>query len=288
MRFASTIKKIPFVKPLWDQVKEKKKLELVQMEKDAYKRGFEGTDCYGGFLGLYSSFKQATEQTPKTKVVGYNNKEILDWYKLQFETHFEKLYCFDYPVLSWFTLLNEVESKPFNVLDFGGNLGNHFYSFNKKIGNIISKWTVCEVKELALQGEKIRDRLNAGKLEFIYDLSKVNDIDIFIASCSLQYVDSDNPSYIIDKLPKKPKYLIINRIPLTKGKTVVSLQNGHVLYCPQYFYNEQLYWSRFHELGYKVLDKWEDHSAKCIIPHETRLHVPYYFGACFELTTTST
>ena len=286
MNIKSAIKKLPFVNSLWNQLKEKKKLELIQMEKDAYQRDFEGTGCYGGFLGLYDCFEEAIEQTPKTKVIGYDNKEILDWYKLQFETHFEKSYCFDYPVLSWLTILNKIEAKSFNIFDFGGNLGNQFYSFEKKIGHVIRRWVVCEVEVLSKCGKNIRDQKNARKLDFITDLNEATNIDIFFASCSLQYVNSIDPCYILNRLPEKPKYLIINRIPLTKGKTVVSLQNGHILYCPQYFYNDQGYWARFQEIGYKLLEKWEDHSAKCIIPHETRLHVPYYYGACFELINT--
>tara|TARA_Y100001978_G_scaffold203135_1_gene226956 strand:- start:376 stop:1263 length:888 start_codon:yes stop_codon:yes gene_type:complete len=278
-------KKIPLIRSKLDAFKETKRLEILQMEKDAYWKEFSG-DCYGGFYGIYKSFSEARSSAPKTKLNNYDSIEQAEWDKKQFELHFEKLQAYDYPVIYWISRLHELTGKPFRVLDFGGNAGNHFYAYKKAIiHDFIEKWVVCDLPNIVSVGEEFKKYHEARLLSFVNSLPENYDVDLFLASGSIQYVDESNPAFFIKYLKRKPSYLIINRIPLLNGenKSKITLQNVHKSYSPMYTYNYNEFFASFCSIGYEILDIWRDFSCNCIIPHESRLQIPYYHGTCMKL-----
>jgi putative methyltransferase (TIGR04325 family) len=279
------IRKVPYIINKWEAYKEIKQLELLQMEKDAYWREFSG-DCYGGFYGVYDSFEEARSAAPKTKQNHYNSKDQAEWDKQQIEVHFEKLQSYDYPVVHWISRLYERNKKSYNILDFGGNAGNHFYAYNKAlVHDFIRKWLVCDLPSITALGEEFKKNHEADLLSFVNSLPMNYDVELFLASGSIQYVDESDPTFFIRELERKPKYLIINRIPLLQGesKQKITLQNVHKAYAPMYTYNHNEFFNAFSSKGYKVLDIWRDFGCNCIIPHEKKLHIPYYHGTCMRL-----
>jgi putative methyltransferase (TIGR04325 family) len=279
------IKKVPVIRNKWSQYKKNKQLELLQMEKEAYWREFSG-DCYGGFYGVYESFEEARSASPKTKKNNYDSVDQAEWGKEQIEALFEKLQSYDYPVVYWISRLYEKDNRNYSILDFGGNAGNHFYAYKKALThNFISKWTVCDLPNITAVGEEFKINHEAYQLNFVNSLSVDFDVDLFLASGSIQYVDEPDPSFFIRELGRKPKYLIINRIPLLQSdsKKKITLQNVHKAYAPMYSYDYNEFFNTFSNQGYEVLDIWRDFSSNCIIPHEERLKIPYYHGTCMKL-----
>jgi putative methyltransferase (TIGR04325 family) len=110
---------------------------------------------------------------------------------------------YDYPVLFWLSQIFNQSSNKLTVFDFGGNVGNHFYSYSTilKYPDGLN-WTVCDLPEITKAGQKLAQDLNSSlSLSFTTEFIEANGKNIFIASGSLQYVDS--PSVSLSLLLRK-------------------------------------------------------------------------------------
>ncbi|WP_310486447.1 methyltransferase, TIGR04325 family, partial [Chamaesiphon sp. VAR_69_metabat_338] len=170
---------------------------------------------------------------------------------------------------------------PIEIFDFGGNLGIHFLSYANYLdfpSNL--SWIVCDLPEIVKLG---RSQNRDPRLTFTTDLQLASGSDIFLASGSIQYHQSD----ITDKmnaLDRKPQHLLINRLGLYEGKKIVTLQNGGKVFYPQYIFNWSEFIQSFTLIGYELIDSWEDNVDKCYIPFHPEVDVPCYHGFYFKLT----
>lgn len=245
------------------------------LRRSLYERRFSG-ECYGWFRGVFESFEEAIQSAPKTKKIGYNNSELAEEYKVELKT---KLEPYDYPVLFW---LKDLVKENVKIFDFGGNVGIHFYSYEKYISYPPSLgWIVCDVPEIVKAGRKLAEEQGRAELVFTCSFEEANGTDIFIASGSIQYVESLSIS--LDKLSEKPKHLLLNRLPLYDGEQFVTLQNGGKVFYPQYVFNKKDFISSLQALGYELIDVWEDRADSCFVPFYPEKHVPFYNGLYLKL-----
>lgn len=84
-------------------------------------------------------------------------------------------------------------------------------------------------------------------------------------------------------LEQPPNHLLINRLPLYDGKQFVSLQNGGKVFYPQFIFNRKQFIDSLTDIGYKLVDIWEDRVDSCIIPFYPEYSVPVYYGLYFTL-----
>ena len=132
MLLIKILKKLPFIKNIWIKFKQKKHFEMIQMEKESYKREFAG-DCYGCFEGVYETFTDARFAAPTTKSNNYDSHEQAMWDMKLLKSHFEELQPYDYPVLSWMYRICKFANNNYNILDFGGNVAAQFYAYRKAL-----------------------------------------------------------------------------------------------------------------------------------------------------------
>lgn len=83
-------------------------------------------------------------------------------------------------------------------------------------------------------------------------------------------------------LAEKPQHLLINRLPLYDGEQFVTLQNGGQVFYPQYVFNQSDFINSLIDLGYELVDRWEDHELTCIIPFHPDQSVHFYHGLYFR------
>jgi len=192
------------------------------------------------------------------------------------------LFSYDYPVLLWLqSLLNLNHVEP-TIFDFGGNVGIHFYAYEKYLkypANL--RWTICDLPEIVKVGETLSAQNNQSKLRFTLQFKDAAESNIFLASGSIQYLENFSKS--ISQLTQKPKYLLINRLPIYDGSQFVTLQNGGKVFYPQYVFNKTSFTDSLKELGYELIDIWEDHQTSCYIPFHPDRCVSYYHGMFFTL-----
>jgi putative methyltransferase (TIGR04325 family) len=239
-------------------------------------------ECYGCFRGVFETFEEAIASAPKTKSIGYDNLDLAEEYKDKLSTN---IVSYDYPVLFWLSHIFNQSSEKLTVFDFGGNVGNHFYTYSPilKYPHGLN-WTVCDVPEIVKAGQKLMQDMNSlASLYFTTEFKEANGKKIFIASGSLQYVESLSLSLSLSSLEKLPHHLLINRLPLYDGKQFVSLQNGGKVFYPQYIFNREQFINSLTNIGYKLVDIWEDRVDFCIIPFHSEYSVPVYSGLYFKL-----
>lgn len=236
---------------------------------------------YSYFRGVFETFEQAIQSAPKSKFIGYNSPDLAEEYISDPES-FEVIRAYDYPMLFWLKHIFNETTEDISIFDFGGNVGIHFYAYQKYINypkNL--KWTVFEVAEIVKAGKKLAKVKSPINLNFT-DTEKVAEgKDIFIASGSIQYVES--LSTLLTSLTQKPRFLLLNRLPLYDGKQFVTLQNGGKVFYPQYVFNYSDFVSSLKEIGYDLIDAWEDNLDSCIIPFHPEKSIRFYHGFYFRL-----
>lgn len=234
---------------------------------------------FSQFRGIYETFEQAKAKAPAGKRVGYDNSELAREYRTQLNV---RLSSFDFPVLFY---LNRVLKAGDTVLDYGGNIGVHFLRFKKYLNLDKVWWIVCDLPEITKVGAETC--AGVANIKFINDIVAANgqDVDIFLACGSIQYVHS--PELLLKTLIGKkvgPKHILIDQLPLYEGPTFVTLQNGGLVCYPQYVFNRKEFVNAIEELGYKLIDMWDDVTDSCIIPFHPEKSIQAYKGLYFSKT----
>ncbi|NMG10048.1 methyltransferase, TIGR04325 family [Brasilonema sp. UFV-L1] len=267
------LKQIPFAKQIYRQFQETQ-----------YKRQFAG-DCYGGFWGVFQTFEQAIQASPRTKNIGYDDANLAHEYQQMLEeNNWENsggvVGSFDYPVLFWLNSIFSHEEIQ-TIFDFGGNVGIHFYSYAKYIeypANL--KWTVCDVPTIVNAGVSLATKRCVQGLDFTINSQDVNEKEIFLSSGTIQYVESSVKTLFKNG---KPKHVLINRLPLYDGEQFVTLQNGGKVFYPQYVFKKNQFIEELSTIGYELIDIWEDRVDSCIIPFHPEKSVSCYHGLYLKL-----
>jgi len=143
------------------------------------------------------------------------------------------------------------------------------------------EWIICEVPETAKIGKELRESRSANYLFFTSDWDSFNQKDIFIASGSIQYVQY--LATTLDRYAQKPKYLLINRLPLYDSRQFVTLQNGGQVFYPQFIFNKTEFLESIRQIGYEVIDVWKDQNDDCRVPFYQDRSVNFYSGLYAKL-----
>jgi putative methyltransferase (TIGR04325 family) len=241
---------------------------------------------YSSFNGVFENFEQAVQAAPQAKSIGYNNAELAEEYRSSI-VHSEAIRSYDYPMIFWLKSILDFITEPVSIFDFGGNVGIHFYAYQKYIKYPEKLcWTVFDVPEIIKSGIELAKTRPSSQLKFTSENSCIENQHIFIASGSIQYVK--NLSSLLQPFLVKPKHLLLNRIPLYEGEQFVTLQNGGKVFYPQYVFNKLTFIEDLKKIGYDLIDSWEDQLDSCIIPFYPEKSVPFYYGFYLKLRLDTT
>jgi putative methyltransferase (TIGR04325 family) len=244
---------------------------VLALRKRRYERSFSTTAIYG-FRGIYQTFELALASAPKTKPKGYDVQE--------FEGHFDnrrgKLFLYDYPFLYWLCRILRRDSC---VFDIGGNTGVHFTSYRGFLPHWEQlRWEVCEVPVIVKEGERFAEREGySDRLTFTSELNAADGKNIMLSSGTLQYIDKSLAD-ILSVLDNPPQHILINKLPLYDGEDYVTLQNCAVTYAAQRVFNRTKFLGQVRELGYQLVDYWNDDSRSCRVPFYPERDLPYFSG----------
>jgi|GEM_PF-2312905 len=231
---------------------------------------------YGALRGKYKNYDSAKKQIKKSwqnvDVEEYTNnflkifKKTINFIHIKDENksyNSNGLFSWDYPIIF---RLNKIISKTDEsnniIIDFGGNIGNHFYLYKKYLNLNAHNWIVVELENFIEAGRLLnKENLNLNFNSFEKVVSK--KALIFHASSALQYLNESLVD-IIFKFETLPNYIIINRTPFTTEKSFYSIQNGG---SSEYVMKI----ISFNEIDklleyYEILDDWFDNIDKCSVP----------------------
>ncbi len=213
------------------------------------------------------------------KRIGYNHRDLALAFGAELNLRLDSS---DYPVLYH---LQRIIQKPCTVLDLGGNVGTHYLRYRKYLNLENINWIVCDLPEITKVGrERCAEMSN---IEFINDFVEIKSaqIDVFLACGTLQYIDIDSPDPLLQRLidmGKRPAHILIDVLPLYDGKQFVTLQNGGLVRYPQYVFNREGFIRAITNLGYDLVDLWDNRFDSCVIPFHPKRSVHAYTGLCFS------
>jgi len=224
------------------------------------------------FWGAFYSFEEAMEGAashPYRLPVGYHQPQIAP----RGRDFYEQMYLHDYPALFWLAKLAGVrppgkESGPDRLVDFGGHLGEKYRVFRRLDAprpNL--QWVVLETQAVVDIGHGLAHADTPGHLSFTADRAVLDAAHIVYASGSLQYLECDFGS-ILDTLEQLPEHLVLNKVPLSEGPDIWTLQANGIVVLPYHVMNREKFIGGLVKRGYRVLDEWK-------VP-EFRVRLPFH------------
>lgn len=227
------------------------------------------------YRGVYATYEAAEAALPKGKLHGFQDPSVPEYFE-------KKLLGFnssDYPVLFW---LRRMLRPGGAVFDFGGGLGQCFYSYRELMALPPDTiWIVCDVDSLLERGRKLALERKVENLFFTADREKANGASFFLTNGTVQYIP-ENLWEILGKLEKLPAHLVINRVPIYDGKPYYTIQSTAHSFLPYRVFNMQEYSEKLEKLGYELVGQWSLPRSLHVQFHPG-LFVPNYRGLYFHL-----
>lgn len=228
------------------------------------------------FSGAYRSHDAALAAARRHGLAGYDHMEVA-------EVAFEpmcRIAPWDYPVLFWLRRLQgEVES----LVDAGGHMGTKYRAFRDALPiSETLQWTVYDLPAIVEAGRRRASADGLHGLRFVDRLEEAGAPDLFLGSGLLQYLDTPLPA-LIDRLPAPPSHLLLNKVALRKGPTVVTLECIGRARVPYQIRNEAAFMASVEALGYQLVDRWTIPSLAHVIDTHPELGASESAGFYFRL-----
>ncbi len=250
---------------------------LREWHRFAYEEHFQQTAKWGRmFRGVYPNFQTALGAIPQGHKVGYDNKETATFLGRK-----ASILPSDYPILLWLqSLLPESEV----LFDFGGYLGLAYNSYKRYCTYPDHfRWIVYDVEALVEAGKCILEVEPDPTLEYTTVFADASQADIFLAAGSLQFCE-EPLAHALPALKRMPKHLLINKVPTTEGSSFVTLQNMGPAISPYQVFQHAEFVSSIEQLGYELIDSWDNPDFACYIPFHPDQTVRAFKGFYFRLS----
>ncbi|PNG26422.1 methyltransferase, TIGR04325 family [Methylocella silvestris] len=222
------------------------------------------------FRGVYPDFASAADSAPHTKPLGYDNEASA----LLLADDRHHVWASDYPVMFW---LNKLIGDHSIIFDCGGNVGISFFAYQSYLSYPPdARWVVYEVPAVAAAGRAIAASSGAKQLSFVTDYKDVPNADIFLAAGVLQYLE--DPFRPFREATRLPPHIIINKTPIFDRPSAVTLQGTGAAFCPYHLFNRTEFLQQFHDLGYVVVNEWENPNVGCRIRGYSYYNIPSFSG----------
>lgn len=211
------------------------------------------------FFGVYPSFAAANAGIPAGRNNSYDNPE-----SATFLGYKGSIRSSDYPVLFWLEKLLPHNSR---VFDFGGYLGISYYSFQKLLNYPPDlQWMIYDVPAVTIAGASLAEEKDTlHKLFFTTSLERAQEFPLFLSFGSLQFPELTFAESF-RQLPTRPAHVLINKLPFTDLETFYTLHNMGPALAPYRVANRKEFLQSAFDLGYELVDSWENPEFGCYIP----------------------
>lgn len=228
-----------------------------------------------GRRGVFSSFEEGWTAARRTNLPGHEAPRAIPMYLELSKT----LSSSDYAALFWLSMLAEHGVK---VFDYGGNVGNLFYSYGKyldRLGPV--DWTVFDIPPVVEQGRKIARERNPVGLRFAESVAEFRGDQVLLASGFLHYWEGTIASFL-GQFPVLPRHVIVNRCPVSETQPAfVVAQRAKPCAFPCIVRNAADMVADFSETGYRLVDRWMDPEHHVFLPLFPEKSIPHYSGFYF-------
>jgi putative methyltransferase (TIGR04325 family) len=228
-----------------------------------------------GFRRAFPSFAAAQACASKYIQAGHEHPDDVRFHTSMSDTVRES----DYAVLFH---LDPLASGLRRVFDFGGNVGNLFYSCQRKIDfppGLL--WTVYDLPVKNLLGEKLAAERGETRIRFTTNLAEASGSDVFIASGSLHYFEEPLHK-ILGSLEDFPKHVFINRTPCSSGPDLITVQDNRSYLVPCKLHSRMALIAGMQALGYELQSAWPVYERRLLVPTYPEVSARTYSGFYFR------
>jgi putative methyltransferase (TIGR04325 family) len=228
-----------------------------------------------GFRCAFPSFAAAQACSSKYIQAGHEHPDEIRFHTSISDTVRES----DYPVLFH---LAPLVSELHDVFDFGGNIGNLFYSYQRKLHFAPRLlWTVYDLPVKRPLGEELAVQREEKRVRFTNDLAAASGADVFIASGSLHYFEEPLHE-ILASLDIPPRHVFVNRTPFSTGPDLITVQDNRSYLVPCKLHSRTVLLTGMQALGYELRSEWPIHERRLLVPTHPDLCARNYSGFYFE------
>lgn len=235
------------------------------------------TDMAGHlFSGLYPSYREAMADVPASRATGWDHDESAKLWQHEIDP----VRLSTYPVFFWLSCLLREDST---LIDLGGSIGLTYYAYRRHLtlpqG---ATWIVVEVPAIADEGARIAVRENAANLRFVSQLADAPAADIFLSAGAMHFMEESIPG-LLERLHKKPRYLLLNKVPVADYESIWTLHNYGPALTPNRVFNDREFVGYFESHGYRLKDRWAVQDLHILIPFHPEKYLKEFSGFLFEL-----
>ena len=119
-------------------------------------------------------------------------------------------------------------------------------------------------------------------LRFTDVVDLMGEADLLFASGSLQYLPQQLEE-TISSLQSRPRFLVVNLLPVHETLTYYTLQSIGAAFCPYRIVARRAFTESLEALGYESQDQWENIDRRCWIPFHREHSIRHYAGFAFRL-----
>ncbi|MEQ9399191.1 MAG: methyltransferase, TIGR04325 family [Longimicrobiales bacterium] len=195
---------------------------------------------------------------PRSKRAGYAKADPDLFYDAM-----ARLFVWDYPVLYW---LRRLLPDARTLLDAGGHQATKFRVFDPYLDWPEGfRWVVWDLPDVVRAGSERARRDGLHRVSFVERLSDAEPADVLLVSGLLQFVDVGLEE-LLGRLTSLPRHLLLNKVAVRDGPTLLTLENMGDTASPYRILNEADFVRSLENLGYREVDRWEIPDLSHIIP----------------------
>ena len=242
----------------------------------AFRRFLDEPDSHLCF-GVFKSFDQARAWLPKSKE--FDDEALAEEFV---NVRTRRIFAYDYPMIYW--LNRAINEGARSVLDIGGSVGVHFIAYQRYIAfPTTMSWQVIEVPAMTRIGRDLAKQEGLDSLTFT-DSAKAGDshADIWLSAGAIHYIEDGHPDVLLRETKFRPRYVLLNKLPLYDGEDFVSTQVlAQGSFAPLYVYNRARLVERIQSVGYSLVDEWQVPERSFFLPGHPDKSFGWYSGLCF-------
>lgn len=230
-----------------------------------------------GYRRVFPSFAAAQTYASRYIQAGHEHPDDVRFHTSIADTVRES----DYPIL--FHLAPLAAELRF-VFDLGGNVGNLFYAYQRKIDFPATLvWTVYDLPAKRPAGEKLASTRRENRIRFSNSLADASGSDVLIASGSLHYFEKPLHEMLLG-LRDLPRHIFINRTPCCSQIDLVTVQDNRSYLVPCKLHSRSKLITGLHGLGYELVSDWPVYERRLPVPTHPDLCERTYSGFYFRRT----
>jgi len=251
---------------------------FLQLRKIRFDRAFDAGRAVGCCRGLFATYGDAAVAAPKSRPLGYNHADAANMYR----DRLSRVYPSDYPMMLW--LQKAFAAGARDIFDLGGHIGLKYYAYRRLVEfpDDLS-WRVYDVPAVLAKGRQEALKLDhARRLTFTDRGETAAEADVLFTAGCLQYLE-ETLAQRVASLRQRPRWLLVNVVPLHERFSFWTVQCIGTAFCPYRIQRMQTFFSELEQLGYRVLDIWENPDTECWIAFEPKYSLDHYSGAALRL-----